>query len=123
MVETRNLIATYGSLKRGFYNHGRCGEQVFVGETTIKGDMTLVYNAYPQLFLNDSGDTHEVELFMVDALTYTIINDMEIGAGYEPVHISTEHGDATMWVFTNKERMRGMPIKEYSHEVLEGVTD
>ena len=123
MVENRNLIATYGSLKRGFHNHNRCGEQVFVGETKIKGEMTLVYNSYPQLYLNEDGDEHEVEVFMVDALTFTMINDMELGAGYTPVHILTPFGEATMWVFTDKDRMRGVPIKEYSHDLLEGVSD
>ena len=123
MVEVRNLIATYGSLKRGFHNHNRCGEQVFVDEMKIKGEMTLVYNSYPQLYLNDDGDEHEVELFMVDALTFTMINNMEIGAGYTPVHILTPHGEATMWVFTDKDRMRGTPIKEYTHDLLEGVSD
>jgi gamma-glutamylcyclotransferase (GGCT)/AIG2-like uncharacterized protein YtfP len=123
MVQDRNLIAVYGSLKKGFYNHGRCGEQVPAGEMTIKGKMTLVANAYPKLFLTDEGDEHEVELYMVDAITFTMLNQMELGAGYTPIHISSPAGDATMWVIDSEERLTGVPIKEYSHDLFERVIE
>lgn len=118
-----NKVAFYGSLKRGFYNHGRCGEQHYIGDTTIKGKMTLVYDSYPQLFLTDEGNEHEVEVFNVDDLTFRQIDIMERGAGYEAVHINTPYGEATMWVFTDENKMYGRPIDAYTEDLLEMVKD
>jgi gamma-glutamylcyclotransferase (GGCT)/AIG2-like uncharacterized protein YtfP len=122
-MNNRNLIGAYGSLKTGFYNHGRCGEQIPAGETTVRGYMTLIHNSYPQLFLDDSEVEHEIELFIVDDLTLQQIHYMELGAGYEAVNISTPHREATIWVFTDKSKMRGRPIKAYTHEELENYSD
>lgn len=118
-MKTSRLIATYGSLKRGFYNHGRCGEQHFIGETKIKGHMTLVHGAYPQLVLSEEGPEHDVEVFLVDDLTYQQIHYMELGAGYTEIYINTPYGEAAMWVIERPEDQYGVPIDAYTEDLFE----
>lgn len=111
------LIATYGSLKRGFHNHNRCGEQIYVGDMAVTGVMTLVARSYPILVLHDEGDTHDVEVFKVDDITFQQINNMELGAGYHAINIATPYGEAVMWVY-DLINQYGMPIEKYTHEVI-----
>ena len=115
------LIATYGSLKRGFYNHGRCGEQHYVGDTSVRGNMTLVYNAYPQLVLDEGGPEHVVEVFLVDDLTYQQIHYMELGAGYTEINTLTPYGEAVMWVINDPSKQHGVPIDAYTEDLFELV--
>ena len=114
-------IATYGSLKRGFFNHNRMGEQTYLGNTVIMGYMTLVYDAYPQLYLCEDGDTHEVEVFEVSDEAFQGLDMMEKGAGYSPIIVETPFGEATMWVYLRKENMGGKPIKGFTKELLNKV--
>lgn len=107
------LIACYGSLKRGFYNHGALGEDAeFLGTTTVRG--VMYWNGvYPKLyhfdtegdvdeangcsFCYNSSKDHEVEIYKVNDRAYEYIKAMEVGAGYEPERLETEWGTATIY--------------------------
>lgn len=87
----QNIIAVYGSLKQGAYNHPRLHGAKFIGTSTITGAMYLVAQSYPGLILLEdfTGSTsnlndHEIQLYAVDKETYDNISMMERGAGYKP---------------------------------------
>jgi gamma-glutamylcyclotransferase (GGCT)/AIG2-like uncharacterized protein YtfP len=105
-------VAVYGSLKEGRYNHPIIEGAKFVGKTTVKGYMTLVYS-YPQLFLTEDGDEHEVEVYLIDETQYSRCHSIEIGAGYVEKRVDTEHGSCIMWVYENKDEMSGHYITKY----------
>lgn len=85
------IIATYGSLKEGAYNHKRLLDGLKpIGHSTIDGAMYLVAKQYPALLHADdcTADNtkdvriHEVELFDVTPEVYERIFGMEVGSGY-----------------------------------------
>jgi gamma-glutamylcyclotransferase (GGCT)/AIG2-like uncharacterized protein YtfP len=74
------LIAVYGSLKSGHYNHYLLGEARFLGETTVRGTLYSM-GAYPALA--ESGDKeYHAEVYEVPDEEYERIRRMELGAGY-----------------------------------------
>jgi len=113
------LIATYGSLKREFYNHGRMGEQVYLGNMVVRGLMSLVYGAYPRLFLTEDGGEHEVEVFEVREETFEALDMMEVSAGYVQTTINTPFGEATMWVVESEDMLGGERIEAYTRDVID----
>ncbi len=111
-------IATYGSLKRGFYNHGRMGAQHYIGDMKVRGKMCLMFGSYPKLMLSDDGNEHDVEVFNVDNLTFELLDSMERGAGYTPINIHTPYGEAVMWVVTSEKQLNGTPIEAYTNDLI-----
>ena len=105
------MIACYGSLRKGFHNHGRWGKMTLKGRSEVRGYMTLVYDSYPELVLDDSAESHEVEIYEVSDDTFDIINNVELSSGYTAVNFDE---DTTMWVISSKDRQQGKHIKSYS---------
>lgn len=105
-------IAVYGSLKKGKYNHPMIENAEFVGDDKVKGYMTLVYS-YPQIMLTEEGDEHDIEVYLVDEMTYNHCHQMEIGAGYVEKRVPTKYGSAIMWVYEDKNKMSGHYITKY----------
>ncbi len=112
----KHLIATYGSLRKGFYNHAWLGhDPVFKGNDDIFGVMYLAYSSYPHLyhesdkpFTLDIGETtlpfrksmsrpHKIEIYEIDNFNFHAIDAMEKEAGYSPETIDTKFGKATIW--------------------------
>lgn len=79
-------VAVYGSLKLGRYNHGLIKECKFLGKSKVKGTMYSI-GSYPALVEDgeDGRDTHDVELYELDEITYARVRNMELGAGYREV--------------------------------------
>lgn len=106
------LVAVYGSLKKGFYNHAGLGHDAeFLGTSTVRGVM-YSNGSYPKLYetngsLVDKGGAtpfqsrlerqHEIEVYRIHEDRYESITNMEIGAGYEPEQIQTPYGEATIY--------------------------
>ncbi len=99
------LIACYGSLKKGKYNHGALGEGAeFKGDHSIVGVM-YSNGSYPKLYhvgdieqlASDKLHDHALEIYNVSDEAYKSINHMELGAGYEAEEIETPYGWATIW--------------------------
>jgi len=97
----KNTIAVYGSLKKNAYNHAVFLEnQTLIGKSTINGSMYLISDAYPGLLKPEDTpigipvQDHEIELYDVDDMTFTVISQMEKGAGYteELRAFMDEHG-------------------------------
>ena len=113
-------IGVYGSLKEGYGNHPLIQGAEKLGETTVKGKMTLVYRSYPQLHLTDEegASEHVLEVYKVDDEVYSRCRMMELGAGYDEETISTDFGKVIIWVFNDESRMTGEPIEAYNKAVL-----
>ena len=128
------LIASYGSLRKGFHNHHRLGENaLYKGSTVIKGIMYLVSN-YPHFHLVEpekEGHTphplfdpkleefHHAEVYDISSEAYNEIDNMECGAGYINHIIETEFGPATIWINPNDpSKSEGLKyIEEYTQEI------
>lgn len=110
------LIACYGSLKKGYYNHSAVGPDAeFKGNATVHGVM-YSNGSYPKLyrdilkeeeqqkverknpeFLSSLARDHVLEVYDVNDYAFRSINGMELGAGYIAESIETPYGPATIW--------------------------
>lgn len=101
------LVAVYGSLKKGYYNHRALGEDAeFLGTDTVCG---VMYNngSYPKLykihpknalpFPKSLSRDHVIEVYRISDEPYERITSMELGAGYAPEDIKTIYGMATIY--------------------------
>lgn len=108
------LVAAYGSLKEGFYNHRVLGEDAkFLGKSTVRG--VMYWNgSYPKLYHFDQhgeddeknacnfcynlARDHELEVYDVREKPHAqYIQYMELGAGYIEEEIDTEWGPAKIY--------------------------
>lgn len=118
----RHLVACYGSLKQGFYNHYMLGDdKEFKGTLKLRGVMYLC-GSYPRLynwacnwektdkphpdveghhactpFCENLERSHEIEVYEVNHDAYIAIKYMELGAGYVEEDIDTEWGVAKIY--------------------------
>lgn len=91
-------IATYGSLKRRGYNHGRMGPQHFIGEAVVEGYQLYTSPACPYpCVVPDPAAKVAVEIFEVTDGAYERLRWMEEGAGYHMANVVTPVGEATLW--------------------------
>lgn len=126
-----HLVAVYGSLKKGFYNHRGLGDdKEFLGNMTINGVM-YSNGSYPKLYKSD-GDAndegvlapskardHEVEVYRISERPFTGITRMEVGAGYTPEQIETPYGLATIYYMDHKNFYDGDHwVEAYKHDSL-----
>lgn len=124
------LIATYGSLKKGFYNHNALGgDATFIGNSSVHG--VMYWNGrYPKLYkvVNDDYDSpfrlpterkHKLEIYDISDEAYNYIRIMEIGSGYEEEKIDTEWGSAIIYWMPHKYfDIDDEWIKEYALETI-----
>lgn len=104
------LIACYGSLKKGKYNHDGLGEGAeFMGDHSVRGVM-YSNGSYPKLYHPMTGldetlqeiegeetRDHALEVYNISDEAYRNIESMEIGAGYVTEQIETPYGTAAIW--------------------------
>ena len=103
------LIAVYGSLREGRYNHPYfLGDIERLDTMTVKGKLYSL-GAYPAI--TDGEDDVEIELYDVPTELYHSIRGMEIGAGYIEIDTPTIHGEAKLWMIPaeNLERAYEVP--------------
>lgn len=104
------LIAVYGSLKKGQYNHAGLGDDAkFMGRTSVRA--VMYWNgSYPKLFKTAQGNrsedhlfnanlerTHEVEVYDINKERFARILNMEHGAGYVSEEFDTPWGVSTIF--------------------------
>jgi gamma-glutamylcyclotransferase (GGCT)/AIG2-like uncharacterized protein YtfP len=99
------LIAVYGSLKEGCYNH-----PYFLKDSEKKGVMTVPgklfsFGAFPGLVYDkEKGDAVEVEVYDVSEKIQKDIHHMETGAGYYRSEVATPWGShACIWYYKHPE--------------------
>lgn len=94
MVTAGNMskvIAVYGSLKMGRYNHPLIQGSQFLGESKIKGTMYSL-GSYPAL-VEEGNKEYTVELYQVPTMTHERVRNMELGAGYKEKELEFEHAE------------------------------
>ncbi len=117
----RKLVAVYGSLKKGQYNHDGLGQDAeHLGNMTVRGVM-YSNGSYPKLykpvcnngknFVLEGERDHAVEVYSLNENRYKSITNMEVGAGYEPEDINTPYGPATLYWMPHSR------FNEYDHWV------
>lgn len=97
------LVAAYGSLKAGFYNHGALDGAQLLGKSWVYG--VMYWNgSYPKLYKVGEGPLgyehaaeHELEIYDVEEEAYNRIKVMELGAGYTEEEVETEWGPAKIY--------------------------
>lgn len=119
------LVAAYGSLKKGFYNHGVLGAGAkFLGLGKVTGVMHLRWS-YPTLtppgdkFPKELEREHVLEIYDVTMDAYRRIENMELGAGYDVATVETDWGLAKIFYMpfegvTEKDKY----IEAYSQELF-----
>lgn len=95
------LLAVYGTLREGDYNHYRLGDKAkFLSQERVMGfQMYHIRGAYPYV-VRDSNASVLVEVYDVDDGAYEGIKRMEVGAGYAIADIDTSIGVAKLFYFT-----------------------
>lgn len=94
-MKTHELIAVYGTLKKGFGLHSSYMRNAsFLGETVVFGAMQT-NGAYPSLFERVPIDFYRdyvVEVYSIPVEDFKRIENMEVGAGYYVGNIVTQFG-------------------------------
>ena len=101
------LLAAYGSLKKGYYNHDCLEGAEYLGNSSVRGVM-YSNGSYPKLYKveNDDYDSnfrlplekkHTLEIYRVTDEQYRPIERMELGAGYVVEEVETEWGPAKIF--------------------------
>jgi gamma-glutamylcyclotransferase (GGCT)/AIG2-like uncharacterized protein YtfP len=115
----------YGSLKKGFHNNWRLGEDAkLLGEDVVVGAMYLHFN-YPKLYKPDTRQNaeylaHKCEIWEIDASKYRRIHNMEMAERYEEDTITTliDPEVKIFWMPWSQFDANDMPIKEYTQEII-----
>ena len=116
-------IAVYGSLKKGFYNH-RTSMGEIVGRAVISGAMYL-NSSYPHLYRPEDSEAelvrdYPVEIYNLEDNDYLGIRAMELGAGYQEVHVALNDEEGNIHnaiVFYSKDREnKGNWVEAYNEE-------
>lgn len=87
-------IAVYGTLRKGKPLHGHLEDAIFLGEDWVEG-YELYVDGLPYA-VRGNGKL-KVEVYEVDEETFELLNNIEVGAGYMPVEVNTEFGEAVLW--------------------------
>lgn len=70
-----NIVLTYGSLRKGFHNHGLLGMSKFLGMTDVPGKMYSL-GSFPGVRLDEPGSV-KCEVYEVDDLTLKRLDKLE----------------------------------------------
>jgi len=92
------VFASYGSLRKGFWNHTRFELGEPLATSTIKGSMFMNSSlGYPWLFNEEDSKAmnakiidYPVELFEVNEEKFNRIDGMELASGYKAKEITIE---------------------------------
>lgn len=113
------LIAVYGSLKRGFYNHSRFGmsSMLLVQSGIVEGFKMWRVDGVPFPFVTrnpwceDMTGRVSVEVYEIDEQLFDVLDRMESGAGYMSCPVIVGTISATMWIVPERP-MGAKPIED-----------
>lgn len=126
--QNHKRIFVYGSLRKGLYNYGRCGEMKFVANATLKGYGLFSLGYYPAI-VKDCKDNHQVigEVYDVDETVFLRLESMERGAGYNTIEgkVELSTGELISVIFWDMEFDRmskyyGVPYEAIDRLVPDG---
>lgn len=96
------LVAVYGSLRAGLYNHVVLDNSELVAKGTITGFQMHSLQAYPALVPKDGCNPVKVEVYKVSPMIMNALDNLE---GYpsfynrKMVEVETEDGKRVAWVY------------------------
>lgn len=105
-MEEKKLVAVYGSLRKGLYNHFLIKDSKYIGEF----DTEPIYDmysltSYPGL-VTDGNTSIKMEVYEVDKITLNRLNTLEgyrgdnnAGNHYNRITIETPYGDAYTYTY------------------------
>lgn len=104
------LVATYGSLKKGFHNHGFIRDSKYLGVDSIAGYSMYKYSSFPMVVASDDiNDTIMVEVYDISVDTLVRLDYLEGHPEfYHRIHVDTIYGDAFMYIGTPKQIRENM---------------
>lgn len=98
--DEKYLLATYGSLKQGYFNEAYLIGSEYIGDIVTKPLYELVdFGPYPAVLEGGTTGIH-CEVYKVDKQTLLSIARMEMSAGYDVVIIDTKYGKACLCIYT-----------------------
>ena len=77
------IIMSYGTLKRGFYNHKLMGENTYLGKVSLSGYVMYKNEHYPAIVKSDDPERVVIgELYEIEKDVFDTIAAIEFSAGY-----------------------------------------
>lgn len=112
-----NLVAVYGSLRKGKGNHVILGDSTYLGTERIKGFDMFSLGAYPYV-MPESDNSIVVEVYEVDSdSTGKSLDRLEgYPSYYDRKLIQTTHGEA--WIYFINEYIDGTPFVDGGDWIL-----
>ena len=100
LQEVFMLVATYGSLKKGFHNHGLMQGSEYRGIDSLSGFAMYKCSIFPMAVASDdTNDTIMVEVYEVSKETLCQLDYLEGHPEfYRRVHVDTIYGDAFIYI-------------------------
>lgn len=104
IFETNQLVAVYGTLKRGFGNHRLLSNATFLGSGTTKDKYRLCVSGLPYMLKGVSEEGHNVEVEVYDCNPFEMYN-LDLLEGhprfYKREKVDVVVGEKTMsaWVY------------------------
>jgi gamma-glutamylcyclotransferase (GGCT)/AIG2-like uncharacterized protein YtfP len=72
-----NLVAVYGSLRKGLHNHKSLGDSELIGEGVVKGFGMYSLGSYPALSRHGEKTPVVVEVYEVNPVTMSRLDNLE----------------------------------------------
>jgi gamma-glutamylcyclotransferase (GGCT)/AIG2-like uncharacterized protein YtfP len=109
--ENRLIVAVYGSLKRGFYNHRLLERSTFLSDGQVQGFEMFSLGSFPMV--TPGRGAIAVELFEVDHATFAQLDRLEGFPnfyGRTVVTVSTAYCPVQAWLYVGRrEQVKGHP--------------
>jgi len=113
-MTNKTLVAVYGSLRKGLYNHGVIEDEqtAFVGETELRGFEMRDYGSFP--YVHHGNGKIKVEIYLVTE--EKLKEDLDMLEGYPSFYnreqVYTKYGKA--WIYF---------IDKENHDIYNKVKD
>lgn len=109
-----NLVAVYGTLKRGYSNHFLLQESEFLGRDRVHGLVLYDLGLFPGARVEGSAEVG-VEVFAVSVETLQLLDELE---GYRPEAPASSYFMRTLlpsrfgdvWIYTFNNSVEGLDI-------------
>ncbi|MGH8477836.1 MAG: gamma-glutamylcyclotransferase family protein [Methylococcales bacterium] len=112
-----HLVAVYGSLKAGCYNHRYLRTATFIGRFHTSPEYTMInLGAYPAI-ISDGNTAIEVEVYAVDSDTLRALDELEEHPDcYRRTRVNIANMDVFIYILT-KRSLRD--FKNLKHRIVE----
>lgn len=103
-----NLVAVYGSLRQGLYNHYHLEKSEYITNGVVKGFGMYSLGAYPTLTRKGEHTDVVVEVYNVTGNTFVSLDALEGYPTYynrKQVRVDTPDGPTLAWIYYMKRKI------------------